>query len=241
MAYTGQITGWQRAVSVGGALIAVLAVGVGLASGLDLDVVRKANEAITAIAIPAPQPPREPPIPQNLPDEKASGKASVANKHAKAGPRPCPQTQASADPTADCRRPALWHRQRRLGGRDAEPRSRVGRRRSGRRHGGRRLGHRNWWRHQSHLAQRNDPDRDYPETASRAKAGGEVETRFTIQPTGRVTHCRITRSSGDAALDATTCRLIEQRFRFKPATNTAGEAIASEYGWRQSWWLEPRR
>ena len=70
--------------------------------------------------------------------------------------------------------------------------------------------------------------------------GGEVEVRFTIEATGRVTGCRVSRSSGDASLDATTCRLIEERFRFKPATNAAGEAIRSPYGWRQSWWLERR-
>src|SRR3546814_1288123 len=53
--------------------------------------------------------------------------------------------------------------------------------------------------------------RSYPKQAARAKIGGEVEVRFTIQPTGRVTGCRVTRSSGDPALDATTCRLIADR------------------------------
>jgi protein TonB len=83
-------------------------------------------------------------------------------------------------------------------------------------------------------------DRDYPREASRAKAGGEVEVRFTIEASGRVSGCRITRSSGDASLDRTTCDLIEERFRFKPATNAAGDPVASQYGWRQTWWLERR-
>src|SRR3546814_5771054 len=56
-------------------------------------------------------------------------------------------------------------------------------------------------------------DRDYPKQAARAKIGGEVEVRFTIQPTGRVTGCRVTRSSGDPALDATTCRLDRKSTR----------------------------
>ena len=58
------------------ALIALLAVGFGLASGLDLEVVRKASEAITAIALPAPPPPREQIVPPTAPTQKASGKAS---------------------------------------------------------------------------------------------------------------------------------------------------------------------
>src|SRR3546814_18128656 len=80
--------------------------------------------------------------------------------------------------------------------------------------------------------------RSYPKQAARAKIGGEVEVRFTIQPTGRVTGCRVTRSSGDPALDATTCRLIADRFRFRQATNAAGEPVASDYGWRPRRWLE---
>ncbi|HWT44276.1 MAG TPA: energy transducer TonB, partial [Sphingopyxis sp.] len=83
-------------------------------------------------------------------------------------------------------------------------------------------------------------DRDYPREASRAKAGGEVEVRFTIEASGRVSGCRITRSSGDASLDRTTCDLIAERFRFKPATNATGDPVTSQYGWRQTWWLERR-
>ncbi len=56
MAYTGQISRRQRIVSGSGALLAVVAIGFGLASGLDLDVVRKVSEAISAVAIPAPPP-----------------------------------------------------------------------------------------------------------------------------------------------------------------------------------------
>jgi protein TonB len=84
-------------------------------------------------------------------------------------------------------------------------------------------------------------DKDYPASSSRAQRGGEVETQFIVEPSGRVTGCRVTKSSGDAALDATTCALIERRFRFRPATNSQGEPVTSEYGWRQSYWLERGR
>src|SRR5690606_31998024 len=107
MAYTGQISGRQRALSGGGALIAVAAVGLGLASGLDLNVVRKAGEAITAIAIPAPPPPREETAPSKTPSEKASGKASAANRHAKAAAvaAPPPKLPPVAPPVAAAPRP----------------------------------------------------------------------------------------------------------------------------------------
>ncbi|HWW59452.1 MAG TPA: energy transducer TonB, partial [Sphingopyxis sp.] len=90
MAYTGQISGRQRALSGAGALIAVVAVGLGLAGGLDLDVVRRASETISAIAVPAP-PPQEQIAPSKAPSERASGKASAPNEHAKATQITAPQ------------------------------------------------------------------------------------------------------------------------------------------------------
>jgi len=240
MAYTGQVSGRQRAISGGGALIAVLAVGFSLASGLDLAVVRKASEAITAIAIPAPPPPREQVVAPKEKNEKASGKASAANKHAKAAPIFAPKTKLPpiVPPVAAAPRPGA--------GNDASagatPTPGLGSGAGGRGDGtgaggsgsGTGRGSKAVWRSGTIR------DRDYPREASRAHAGGEVEVRFTIEASGRVSGCRVTRSSGDASIDRTTCELIEERFRFKPATNAAGEPMASQYGWRQSWWLERR-
>ncbi len=240
MAYTGHISRQQKALSGGGALIAVVAVGLGLASGLDLDVVRKASEAITAIAIPAPQPPPAQVVPRKTPDEKASGRASAANKQAKAAQMvaPKPKLPPITPPVAAAPHPGTGSDTSAGATPTPGPGSGAGGRGDGTGAGGAGSGTgggtRAAWRSGTIR------DRDYPREASRAKAGGEVEVRFTIQPSGRVAGCRVTRSSGDASLDSTTCRLIEERFRFKPATNSAGEAVSSQYGWRQSWWLERR-
>ena len=83
-------------------------------------------------------------------------------------------------------------------------------------------------------------DGDYPRTAYRARIGGTVIARLRIAADGRVGDCTVTRSSGNAALDETTCRLIRQRFRYEPARDAAGNAVSSETGWRQTWWLEGR-
>lgn len=240
MAYTGQISRQQRIVSGGSALFAVAAVGFGLASGLDLDVVRKASQAIAAIAIPAPQPP-EPAVPQTSPSKSASGKASAANKHAQAAPVVAPKAKLPpiAPPVAAAPKPNAGDDTSAGATPNPGPGSGAGGRGDGTGAGGSGSGTGGGSRAQWQSG--TIRDRDYPSSASRARVGGEVEVRFTIQPSGRVTGCRVSRSSGDATLDATTCRLIEERFRFKPATNAAGEAVASAYGWRQSWWLEPRR
>lgn len=80
---------------------------------------------------------------------------------------------------------------------------------------------------------------DYPRDLGRAGFGGRVSVTFTVLPTGRVTGCRIDRSSGVRPLDALTCRLIEQRFRFRPSTDRSGRPIADEVDWDHDW-IPPR-
>ena len=240
MAYTGRISRQQRVASGGGAFLAVIAVGLGLASGLDLHVVRTVSEAISAIAVPAPPPP-EREVPKAIASEKASGKASAANKHAKAAPVAAPKAKLPpiVPPIAAAPKPGVGDDASAGATPNPGPGSGAGGRGDGTGAGGLGSGTgggtKAAWRSGAIL------DRDYPRTASAAKTGGDVEVRFTIQPSGRVTGCRVSRSSGDASLDQATCTLIEDRFRFKPATNPAGEAIASQYGWRQRWWIERRQ
>lgn len=70
-------------------------------------------------------------------------------------------------------------------------------------------------------------DRDYPREAGEAGVSGMVSVIYTIEPDGSATNCRITRSSGSFALDTTTCRLIEQRFRFEPSRDRRGRPVRS--------------
>lgn len=70
-------------------------------------------------------------------------------------------------------------------------------------------------------------DRDYPRSAGEAGIGGMVSVIYAVEPDGRATNCQITRSSGSPELDATTCRLIEQRFRFRPSRDRNGRPVRS--------------
>lgn len=80
---------------------------------------------------------------------------------------------------------------------------------------------------------------DYPRAAQAAQAGGTTETALTVSAEGRVTACRVTRSSGNRELDETTCRLAAQRFRFRPARDAAGRAVAGEVDYDQEWHATP--
>ncbi|HTK58921.1 MAG TPA: energy transducer TonB [Sphingomicrobium sp.] len=82
---------------------------------------------------------------------------------------------------------------------------------------------------------------DYPRAALHDKLQGRVSVRFTVLVSGRIAKCRITASSGSPLLDATTCRLLTERLRFRPATNGAGVPVQSELGSDYTWGINFRR
>jgi len=70
-------------------------------------------------------------------------------------------------------------------------------------------------------------DSDYPREAAETGIRGRVSVRYVVGIDGRVTRCRVTGSSGSRELDALTCRLIEQRFRYDPSLDAAGRPVES--------------
>jgi protein TonB len=82
-------------------------------------------------------------------------------------------------------------------------------------------------------------DQDYPRRAYEARATGIVYLAFTVGRDGRVQDCLVTRSSGSRELDETTCRLIRKRFRYRPARDASGKAIASVVRGQQAWEIGP--
>ena len=78
-------------------------------------------------------------------------------------------------------------------------------------------------------------DSDYPLAASEQGVSGTVGVRFVVDERGRVPRCQITRSSGSRLLDDTTCRLIVQRYRFRPAHDAQGRPFASTLVENETW------
>ncbi|QCB41203.1 TonB family protein [Sphingomonas sp. PAMC26645] len=78
-------------------------------------------------------------------------------------------------------------------------------------------------------------NKDFPNAEAVIGAGGIVGVRYTVETDGSVTHCRVTRSSGNGVLDATTCRLIELRFRYRPWLDTTGRPVRSTVVHNQEW------
>ena len=76
---------------------------------------------------------------------------------------------------------------------------------------------------------------DYPRDLRERGIGGRVGMVFTVGTDGRVTSCSITRSSGVPELDALTCRLIRERFRYRPSTDRYGRPISDEVEGEHDW------
>ena len=82
-------------------------------------------------------------------------------------------------------------------------------------------------------------EEDYPDAAYNARIGGTVFISFVVAPSGRVESCAVTRSSGNRDLDATTCRLIKKRFRYRPARDGWGKPVAETVRGEQEWGVGP--
>lgn len=76
---------------------------------------------------------------------------------------------------------------------------------------------------------------DYPSGAQREGAEGTTGFRLEVDGNGKVTGCQVTSSSGNAELDAQTCKLLPRRARFTPAKDAAGNGIPQVYSSRTRW------
>jgi protein TonB len=82
---------------------------------------------------------------------------------------------------------------------------------------------------------------DYPPAARRAGMEGSVVVRFTVRPDGSVGGCTVTRSNAGPELEATTCALIERRFRYESARDSAGRPVSEVVSRTFDWLLPSRR
>ena len=77
-------------------------------------------------------------------------------------------------------------------------------------------------------------NRDFPDEVARYwPRGGAVFVAVRVLPNGRATDCKINKSIGVPAIDQWTCRLVEQRALFRPATDTSGRPVAAWFGYVQ--------
>jgi len=69
---------------------------------------------------------------------------------------------------------------------------------------------------------------DYPAEAQRKGEEGTVQAELTVDQNGRVSACRVVRSSGSTSLDTASCSLLTRRGRFTPARDAEGRAVVNK-------------
>ena len=89
---------------------------------------------------------------------------------------------------------------------------------------------------------RNDPgawlsDRDYKPSWARRDLTGTATFKLDIAASGKITGCRVTRSTGHTVLDDATCVLVQKRAKFEPARGRSGEPVAGSYTGSVLWQL----
>lgn len=231
----GRWTRGRLAGAAGAAAVQALFAWV-LIAGLTVGVSRGISDPLTLFAVtPPPPPPKTVPEPPHASHRK-SGKASPANLRAKpaeivaprvdippppptvvAAPKPGPGTapSAGAAPLPGPGTGAGGEGNGTGGGGDGDG------------DGGTSL----------ELIKGHISDSDYPKEAYRDHASGTVYLRFIVGVNGRVTSCTVTRSSGNADLDNTTCRLIMERFRYRPSRDRNGKPYPDEVTGFHKWEL----
>ncbi|WP_299308382.1 energy transducer TonB [uncultured Croceicoccus sp.] len=78
--------------------------------------------------------------------------------------------------------------------------------------------------------------RDFPRNSAPDRNGAFVIVYFTVGTDGRARDCSVRSSSGNAEVDRITCRLVVERFRYRPAIGANGDPVAERTGWKQWWW-----
>lgn len=209
------------------------ALGFALLTGLRVSMVRTADavQRLIEVALPRPEPPPPPPPPRKVAHRESSApKAEPKPLGGSPGPQPA-HAPPSVKPVAAVR-PTLAPSG---GGSGTGPALGSG---AGGGTGGQGYGADEGGEDLEHIAGEITMS-DYPPELGRAGVGGRVSVTFTVLPNGRAVGCHVTRSSRVPQLDALTCRIIEQRFRFRPSTDRYGRPIADEVDWDHDW-IPPR-
>jgi protein TonB len=207
-------------------------IGYGLILGFSVDIPAAVGEQLKIFNLAAPKPP--PPIvtrpkPHPTHNKKTRGAASPRNIKSKATEIVAPELPAVVPPPVTAApKPFIGNQASTGATRQRGPGTGAGGLGNGTGSGGSGEGE-------------GDDDRPPKWKSGKVKASDfhsvvrvpgnySVSVVYVVQIDGRATNCIASRSSGNPGFDQTVCRLIEERYRFKPAQDGAGRPFAAKRG-----------
>jgi len=208
MAYADQQMSGNRVIAL--IIVALIHVGIGyvLINGLAYEAAKKVVERVTTVDIDEP-PPEEPDEPPPPPPENAPPPPVAPPPPINIAPAPPPiRTQPTIPPPAP---PALIVPPPAPPAPPPAPSQARGASPDGLSRWSRRI------------------QENYPSRALREETEGTVGVAVTIDASGRVSSCRVTRSSGSGILDDAACKGMERYARFNPALDAAGNPTNGSY------------
>ncbi|HEX8644823.1 MAG TPA: TonB family protein [Allosphingosinicella sp.] len=216
----------------------------GLLTGLGVDFMRSVESRLKVFAVaPDPPPPAAPaiPAPVRVPDpEGAAAPPSLKSRPSPVvAPRAGPRSPVRAAPRAE----PLPTGSATKAGASSTPGEGTGAGGQGSGAGAGRGGAGTGGGGRPVRAQRIAGSFDYTDHPDRGRTdrAETVGVRFLVDAGGRVRDCTVTRSSGSRRVDATTCALIERRFRYRPATDAGGRPTLSVVNTVFTWIPDERR
>lgn len=235
----------DRAISVGLVAIVHVLLGWALLVGLAPGIARQAEQALTLFSVVPPPPPKpvEKPAPQKKASPKKEGRAAPPNIRSKATPVVAPTpviVPPVPPPVVAAPKPFEGWQQTQGATERVGPGTGAGGVGDGTGSGGRGDGDGGGGGGRDVELVRDLPRGAYPRRAFKAGIQGTVRMRFVVGVTGRVTDCFVTRSSGNADLDADTCDLIKRNLRYRPAVDARGRPYVQDVIGEQRWDLYRR-
>ncbi len=213
-----------------GAVAVTAVIGVGILTGLNVEIVRHAVDHLQTFDLQLPKPPPpEPPPPPPKPQQAKKEEGAPAAPKASPVVAPKPEVQL---PTKQVIAAAT------VAGTGSSSSNGQGGAGTGTGAGGTGTGLGGGGGGGFMPAQRVSkiPDREYRHfvTVSGIQRG-RVGITIKVNTDGRPSNCRIVRSSGLASADSLMCQLTLQYVRFRPARDPQGRPVAQDITWFPDW------
>jgi protein TonB len=221
----------DRIKALAGVLVVHAVLGAAILSGLDVRSVETTIERLRTFDITEPPPP-EPPPPRMTPD-RAKEEAGAAGKKAEPTPvvAPQPKIVVPYKPPVTASRIAGTGSAATAGAATAGTGPGAGGSGTGRGGGG--SGDFSGYTPARML--NKIPDREYRRISGGRIPRGSATISFRVHSDGRMSNCRIVRSSGDSHVDSIVCEAATRHLRFRPARDPNGRAVAQDMSYTPTW------